>query len=64
MDGRYLERCPVCGGEIKPAKTAYAIGQVVVEPELEADICTKCGEEFYAAEQVARAQGKARKLGV
>ena len=64
MVGRYLKRCPVCGGEIRRAKTAYVIGRVVVEPELNADVCTKCGEEFYTAEQVAQAQEKARKLGV
>ncbi|MCK4405983.1 MAG: hypothetical protein KAV43_05725 [Hadesarchaea archaeon] len=28
------------------------------------DKCTKCGEEFYTAEQVARAQEKAIKLGI
>ena len=64
MVGRYLKRCPVCGGGIRRAKTAYVVGRVVVEPELEADVCVKCGEEFYTAEQVARAQEKATKLGM
>ena len=64
MVGKYLKRCPVCRGAIKRTKTAYVVGRVVVEPEMEADVCTKCGEEFYAAEQVARAQEKATKLGV
>lgn len=64
MVGKYLKRCPICGGETKRGKTAYVIGRVVVEPELDADICVKCGEEFYTAEHVAQAQEKARKLGV
>jgi YgiT-type zinc finger domain-containing protein len=64
MVGKYLKRCPVCGGAIGRAKTVYVIGRVVVEPELEVDACLKCGEEFYTAEQVARAQEKASKLGV
>jgi YgiT-type zinc finger domain-containing protein len=64
MVGKYLKRCPACGGGIKRAKTAYVVGRVVVEPELEADVCVKCGEEFYTAEQVAQAQEKAFKLGV
>jgi hypothetical protein len=40
------------------------MGRVVIEPELEVDRCAKCGEEFYTAEQVARAQEKAIKLGI
>lgn len=64
MAGKYIKRCPICGGEVKRSKSAYVIGRVVVEPEIEADACTKCGEEFYTAEQVARAQEKATKLGI
>ncbi len=64
MVGKYLKSCPICGGAIKRTKSAYVVGRVVVEPELEVDMCTKCGEEFYTAEQVARAQEKAAKLGV
>ena len=64
MVRKYLKRCPVCGGAIRRVKTAYVVGRVVVEPELEADACVKCGEEFYTAEQVARAQEKAAKLGL
>lgn len=64
MVGKYLKRCPICGGAIRHTKTAYVIGRVVVEPELEADACVKCGEEFYTAEQVARAQENATKLGL
>jgi len=64
MVGKYLKSCPICGGPIKRAKSAYVVGHVVVEPELDADMCTKCGEEFFAAEQVAQAQEKAVKLGL
>jgi len=64
MVGKYLKRCPVCGGAIERVKAAYVVGRVVVEPELEADACVSCGEEFYTAEQVARAQEKAAKLGL
>ena len=64
MVGKYLKRCPACGGAIKRAKSAYVVGRVVVEPELDVDTCTKCGEEFYTAEQVTRAQEKAAKLGL
>ena len=64
MGGKYLKQCPICGGEIEREKTAYVVGRVVVEPEMEADVCTKCGEEFYTAEQVVRAQEKARRLGL
>jgi YgiT-type zinc finger domain-containing protein len=53
MVGKYLKRCPICGGAIRREKTAYVVGRVVVEPELDADVCTKCEEEFYTAEQVA-----------
>lgn len=45
------------------AKSAYVVGRVVVEPELDADMCVKCGEKFFAAEQIARAQEKVVKLG-
>lgn len=64
MAGKYLKRCPVCGGAVKRKKAPYVMGRVVIEPELEVDACTKCGEEFYTAEQVARAQEKATKLGI
>jgi len=64
MVGKYLKKCPICGGTIKRAKSAYVVGHVVVEPELEADMCTKCGEEFFTAEQVTRGQEKAVKLGL
>ncbi|MEW6222261.1 MAG: YgiT-type zinc finger protein [Candidatus Hadarchaeota archaeon] len=64
MAGRYLRSCPVCGGEIRRASAPYVVGQVVVEPELEVDKCSKCGEEFYAAKQVVRAQEKATRLGL
>lgn len=64
MVGKYLKHCPICGGTIKRAKTAYVVENIVVEPEMEADVCTKCGEEFFTAEQVARAQEKAAKMGV
>jgi len=64
MVGKYLKECPVCGGAVKRARSPYLIGQVVIEPEMEVDKCTKCGEEFYTGEQVARAQDKAVKLGV
>ncbi len=64
MAGKYLRRCPICGGAIRHAKTAYVIGRVVVEPQMEADVCVKCGEEFYTAEQVVLAQKKAAKLGI
>lgn len=63
MIGKYLKKCPICGGPTKRTKTAYVVGNIVVEPEIEADVCAKCGEEFYTAEQVARAQEKAAKLG-
>ncbi len=63
MTGKYLKKCPVCGGPTKRSRTAYVVGNVVVEPDLEADVCTRCGEEFYTAEQVAQAQEKAIKLG-
>jgi YgiT-type zinc finger domain-containing protein len=64
MAGRYLKRCPICGGAIKRVRSAYVVGRVVVEPRLEADTCVRCGEEFYTAEQVAKAQTKAAKLGL
>jgi YgiT-type zinc finger domain-containing protein len=64
MAGKYLRKCPICGGAIKRAKSAYVVGRVVVEPELDVDTCTKCGEEFYTAEQVAEAQEKAARLGL
>lgn len=64
MVGKYLKRCPVCGGAVKRARAPYLMGRVVIEPELEVDKCAKCGEEFYTAEQVARAQEKATKLGI
>lgn len=64
MMGRYLKRCPVCGGEVRRAKAPYVMGAVVIEPELDVDRCSRCGEEFYTAEQVARAQEKAERLGV
>ncbi len=64
MVGKYLKSCPVCGGAIKRVKSAYVVGRIVVEHELDADMCTKCGEEFFTAEQVARAQEKAVKLGL
>jgi len=64
MVGKYLERCPVCGGKITRKQVPYVVGRVVVEPKLEADVCVECGEEFYAAKQVARAQVKAAKLGL
>ena len=37
MDGKYLKKCPICGGPTKRAKTAYVVGNIVVEPEMEAD---------------------------
>ncbi len=40
------------------------MGRVVIEAKLEVDKCARCGEEFYTAEQVARAQEKAIKLGI
>lgn len=64
MVGKYLKDCPICRGAIKRVKSAYVVGRVVVEPKLEVDKCAKCGEEFYTAEQVARAQEKAIKLGI
>jgi len=64
MVGKYLKECPVCGGAVKRARAPYIMGQVVIEPEMEVDRCAKCGEEFYTAEQVARAQEKAVKLGI
>lgn len=64
MVGKYLKRCPACGGAIKRTVAPYVMGEVVIEPKLEVDACIKCGEEFYTAEQVARAQEKATKLGI
>ena len=64
MAGKYLEKCPICGGAVKRARAPYVMGQVVIEPALGVDKCAKCGEEFYTAEQVARAQEKATKLGI
>jgi YgiT-type zinc finger domain-containing protein len=64
MAGKYLKRCPICGGAVERARAPYIMGQVVIEPQLEVDKCAKCGEEFYTAEQVARAQEKAIKLGI
>lgn len=64
MAGKYLKECSVCGGAVKRARVPYIMGQVIIEPEMEVDKCTKCGEEFYTAEQVARAQEKAVKLGI
>jgi len=64
MVGKYRKRCPICGAAVKRAKAPYIMGRVVIEPQLEVDKCTKCGEEFYTAEQVARAQEKAIKLGI
>jgi|GEM_PF-7029895 len=63
MAGKYLKKCPVCGGPTTHTKTAYTIGNLVIEPEMETDVCAKCGE-FYTAEQVAQAQEKAAALGV
>jgi len=62
--GKYLKKCPICGGAVKRTKASYVMGHVVIEPQLDVDKCAKCGEEFYTAEQVARAQEKATKLGV
>ena len=64
MVGKYLKKCPICGGAVKRARVPYLMGRVVIEPKLEVDKCAKCGEEFYTAEQVARAQEKAIKLGI
>lgn len=64
MVGKYLKQCPVCGGAVKRARVPYLMGRVVIEPQLEVDKCARCGEEFYTAEQVARAQEKAIKLGI
>jgi len=64
MVGKYLKRCPICGGAVKRAKAPYLMGRVVIEPRLEVDKCARCREEFYTAEQVARAQEKAIKLGI
>ena len=64
MVGKYLKKCPICGGPTKRAKTNFVIGNVIVEHDQEADVCTKCGEEFYTAEQVMRTQEKATKLGI
>jgi len=62
--GKYIKKCPICGGAVKRARSSYVMGQVVIEPRLDVDKCAKCGEEFYTAEQVARAQEKATKLGI
>jgi len=62
--GRYLKKCPICGGAVKRARSSYVMEKVVIEPKLGVDKCVKCGEEFYTAEQVARAQEKATKLGI
>ena len=64
MAGKYLKKCPICGGAVKRARVPYLMGRVVIEPKLEVDKCAKCGEEFYTGEQVARAQEKAIKLGI
>jgi YgiT-type zinc finger domain-containing protein len=64
MIGKYLRKCPICGGAIKRAKSSYVMEHVVIEPKLDVDKCASCGEEFYTAEQVARAQEKAIKLGI
>ena len=62
--GKYIKKCPICGGAVKRARSSYVMEHVVIEPRLDVDKCTKCGEEFYTAEQVARAQEKATKLGI
>ena len=64
MTGKYLKKCPICGGPTKRAKTNFVIGNVVVEHDQEVDACTKCGEEFYTAEQVMQSQERAAKLGL
>jgi flavoprotein len=64
MIGKYLKKCPICEGAVKRAMSSYVMKQVVIEPKLAVDKCASCGEEFYTAEQVARAQEKAIKLGI
>ena len=64
MIGKYLKECPICGGAVKRARSSYVMKHVVIEPNLAVDKCASCGEEFYTAEQVARAQEKAIKLGI
>jgi YgiT-type zinc finger domain-containing protein len=49
------DRCPVCGGELKPRCVTYTKehnGKLVAIGNVPAEVCQKCGEEYFAPQVV------------
>ena len=50
---RIVDRCDLCGGELKPGKTTLEIwrdAELVVLRDIPADVCQQCGEAYLTAE--------------
>ena len=51
-----VEKCPVCGGKLK-TKTVEKIlrgGENTAVLEVEAEVCTRCGERLYSQETIEK----------
>jgi len=46
---KYISKCPICGGEVVRRKVKKVVrgGDDVAILEVEAGVCSKCGERIY-----------------
>jgi len=48
-----VDRCDLCGGELRSGKTTLEIwrnGELIVLQDVPADVCQQCGEAYLSAE--------------
>lgn len=48
-----IDRCDLCGGELKPGKTTLEIWrgeELITIKDVPADVCQQCGEAYISAE--------------
>lgn len=53
---RPFEKCPVCGGELAPKTVEKLLrgGGDTAVFEVQAEVCTHCGERLYSEETIRR----------
>lgn len=58
-----MEKCPICNGRLKEAKSPFEYGNVEFG-KYDSEVCTKCGEIFFTEEASDAIDKKAKELNL